>query len=155
MLTSSPTTPMESETLTRLCSSMRTVIRVGVPDTIGQELSCLGEPALDRFVYVDEATCIGCTNCATVNEEEQTKGSEEKNPLQVARSTFFMEQSYGRARAFRQVRLGHCELDFALLPSSNLSTSSRTCISRNLALLPRLVLWFLCWMPDISWSGRG
>ena len=24
-----------------------------------------GYPALDRFVYVDEETCIGCTNCAT------------------------------------------------------------------------------------------
>ena len=24
-----------------------------------------GYPSLDRFVYVDEETCIGCTNCAT------------------------------------------------------------------------------------------
>jgi ferredoxin len=44
-----------------------------------------GYPELDRFVYVDEETCIGCTNCAT-----------------VARSTFFMEDELGRARVFRQ-----------------------------------------------------
>jgi ferredoxin len=44
-----------------------------------------GQPMLDRFVYVDEITCIGCTNCAT-----------------VARSTFFMQNEFGRARAFRQ-----------------------------------------------------
>lgn len=44
-----------------------------------------GYPALDRFVHVDEETCIGCTNCAT-----------------VARSTFFMEDTLGRARVFRQ-----------------------------------------------------
>lgn len=45
-----------------------------------------GYPVLDRFTYVDEETCIGCTNCAT-----------------VARSTFFMEDELGRARVFRQV----------------------------------------------------
>mmetsp|Transcript_2216 Transcript_2216/g.5125 ORF Transcript_2216/g.5125 Transcript_2216/m.5125 type:complete len:273 (-) Transcript_2216:69-887(-) len=44
-----------------------------------------GYPELDRFVYVDEETCIGCTNCAT-----------------VARQTFMMEPLYGRARSFRQ-----------------------------------------------------
>jgi ferredoxin len=44
-----------------------------------------GYPVLDRFVHVDEETCIGCTNCAT-----------------VARSTFFMEDTLGRARVFRQ-----------------------------------------------------
>jgi ferredoxin len=41
--------------------------------------------ARDRFVYVDEETCIGCTNCAT-----------------VSRSTFMMTDEHGRARVFRQ-----------------------------------------------------
>jgi len=36
-------------------------------------------------VYVDEVSCIGCTNCAN-----------------IAQSTFFMEQEHGRARVFRQ-----------------------------------------------------
>lgn len=36
-------------------------------------------------VYVDEVSCIGCTNCAM-----------------IAQSTFFMEQEHGRARVFRQ-----------------------------------------------------
>jgi len=44
-----------------------------------------GYPMQDRFVHVDEETCIGCTNCAT-----------------VARSTFFMTDEHGRARVFRQ-----------------------------------------------------
>ena len=39
----------------------------------------------ERFVYVDEYTCIGCTNCAC-----------------VASNTFFMEDDYGRARVFLQ-----------------------------------------------------
>lgn len=39
----------------------------------------------DRFVYVDEVDCIGCTHCAS-----------------TARHTFFMEEEWGRARAFRQ-----------------------------------------------------
>ena len=38
-----------------------------------------------RLVYVDEVTCIGCTNCAT-----------------IARNTFYMHDEHGRARAFRQ-----------------------------------------------------
>eukprot|EP00752_Nemacystus_decipiens_P004980 g4528.t1 len=46
-----------------------------------------GEPLLDRFVYVDEYTCIGCTHC---NHE--------------APSTFFMEEDYGRARVYQQGR---------------------------------------------------
>jgi len=36
-------------------------------------------------VYVDEHTCIGCTNCAM-----------------VAQSTFFMQEEHGRARVFQQ-----------------------------------------------------
>jgi len=45
-----------------------------------------GEPMyIERFVYVDEYTCIGCTNCAC-----------------VAKNTFFMEDDYGRARVFLQ-----------------------------------------------------
>eukprot|EP00903_Cladosiphon_okamuranus_P012503 g11707.t1 len=46
-----------------------------------------GEPLLDRFVYVDEYTCIGCTHC---NHE--------------APSTFFMEDEHGRARVYQQGR---------------------------------------------------
>ena len=44
-----------------------------------------GEPMLDRFVYVDEHSCIGCTYCAT-----------------TARSTFMMEPDHGRARVYSQ-----------------------------------------------------
>ena len=44
-----------------------------------------GEPVRSQMVYVDEVTCIGCTNCAT-----------------IAQSTFFMEDDYGRARVFQQ-----------------------------------------------------
>mmetsp|Transcript_13724 Transcript_13724/g.20910 ORF Transcript_13724/g.20910 Transcript_13724/m.20910 type:complete len:370 (-) Transcript_13724:104-1213(-) len=44
-----------------------------------------GEPIRSQMVYVDEHTCIGCTNCAT-----------------VAQSTFFMEEDMGRARVFDQ-----------------------------------------------------
>jgi len=44
-----------------------------------------GEPIRSQMVYVDEHTCIGCTNCAT-----------------VAPSTFFMEDSLGRARVYQQ-----------------------------------------------------
>jgi NAD-dependent dihydropyrimidine dehydrogenase PreA subunit len=40
-----------------------------------------GEPIRSQMVYVDEHTCIGCTNCAM-----------------IAQSTFFMEESLGRAR---------------------------------------------------------
>jgi ferredoxin len=44
-----------------------------------------GEPFRQQMVYVDEHTCIGCTNCAM-----------------VAGSTFFMQDDHGRARVFRQ-----------------------------------------------------
>jgi len=44
-----------------------------------------GELPRDRFVYVDELECIGCTHCAT-----------------TARNTFFMEEDHGRARVFKQ-----------------------------------------------------
>jgi ferredoxin len=44
-----------------------------------------GEPVRTRMVYVDEHTCIGCTNCAM-----------------IAQSTFFMHSEYGRARVFQQ-----------------------------------------------------
>jgi ferredoxin len=44
-----------------------------------------GEPARSQMVYVDEHTCIGCTNCAM-----------------IAQSTFFMHQEHGRARVFNQ-----------------------------------------------------
>jgi ferredoxin len=44
-----------------------------------------GLPTVQRFVFVDEPKCIGCTNCAV-----------------EARNTFFMEEGAGRARAFAQ-----------------------------------------------------
>ena len=44
-----------------------------------------GEPVRSQMVYVDEHTCIGCTNCAM-----------------IAPSTFFMEDWLGRARVFQQ-----------------------------------------------------
>ena len=48
-------------------------------------LDANGNPKAQRLVYVDEVTCIGCTNCAT-----------------IARNTFYMHDEHGRARAFRQ-----------------------------------------------------
>lgn len=44
-----------------------------------------GEPIRSQMVYVDEHTCIGCTNCAM-----------------IAQSTFFMHEEHGRARVFDQ-----------------------------------------------------
>lgn len=44
-----------------------------------------GELVRTQMVYVDEHTCIGCTNCAT-----------------IAQSTFFMHSEHGRARVFQQ-----------------------------------------------------
>jgi len=43
------------------------------------------EPVRLQMVYVDEVSCIGCTNCAC-----------------IAQSTFFMEGEHGRARVFQQ-----------------------------------------------------
>jgi len=43
------------------------------------------EPVRAQHVYVDEVTCIGCTNCAM-----------------IAQSTFFMDDEHGRARVFQQ-----------------------------------------------------
>jgi ferredoxin len=43
------------------------------------------EPVRAQMVYVDEHSCIGCTNCAM-----------------IAQSTFFMHQEHGRARVFQQ-----------------------------------------------------
>lgn len=40
----------------------------------------------DRFLYVEERDCIGCTHCQT-----------------TAPGTFFMEEDHGRARVFNQV----------------------------------------------------
>jgi len=44
-----------------------------------------GMPVRSQMVYVDEHTCIGCTNCAM-----------------IAQSTFFMDGEHGRARVFQQ-----------------------------------------------------
>lgn len=48
----------------------------------------------DRYVYVEEQDCIGCTHCAT-----------------TAGSTFFLESELGRARVFDQT--GNSEDDIA------------------------------------------
>ena len=45
----------------------------------------LGGSLRQKGVYVDETTCIGCTNC-----------------VHVARNTFYLEPLHGRARAVRQ-----------------------------------------------------
>lgn len=45
----------------------------------------LGGAVRQRGVYVDEITCIGCKHCA-----------------HVARSTFYIEENYGKSRAIRQ-----------------------------------------------------
>lgn len=55
-----------------------------IPERSGLEPE-LGGFYRQRGVYVDEATCIGCRNCA-----------------HVARNTFYIEDNYGRARVFRQ-----------------------------------------------------
>lgn len=44
-----------------------------------------GTGPLDRYVYVEERDCIGCSHCAT-----------------TAPGTFFLEQDFGRARVFDQ-----------------------------------------------------
>lgn len=44
-----------------------------------------GELIRHQMVYVDEHSCIGCTNCAM-----------------IAQSTFFMHEEHGRARVFQQ-----------------------------------------------------
>jgi len=44
-----------------------------------------GDLVRTQMVYVDEVTCIGCTNCAM-----------------IAQSTFFMDSEYGRARVYNQ-----------------------------------------------------
>lgn len=41
---------------------------------------------LDRYVYVEEQDCIGCTHCAT-----------------TAPGTFFLEDAFGRARVYNQL----------------------------------------------------
>jgi ferredoxin len=45
----------------------------------------LGGTYRQKGVYVDEVTCVGCRHCAL-----------------IARNTFYIEESYGRSRAFRQ-----------------------------------------------------
>lgn len=53
--------------------------------TMVEKDSETGEPIRQQMVYVDEHTCIGCTNCAM-----------------IAQSTFFMNDEHGRARVFQQ-----------------------------------------------------
>lgn len=44
-----------------------------------------GYASMDRFVYVEEIDCIGCTHCAA-----------------TANSTFYLQEDFGRARVFNQ-----------------------------------------------------
>lgn len=53
------------------------------------------EPA--RFVFVEERDCIGCTHCAT-----------------TAPGTFFLDDSYGRARAYNQSGNSERDIDEAI-----------------------------------------
>jgi hypothetical protein len=55
------------------------------------------EPVRAQHVYVDEVTCIGCTNCAM-----------------IAQSTFYMNSEHGRARVFQQWGGEYVESLFAL-----------------------------------------
>lgn len=50
-----------------------------------------GEPVRAQMVYVDEHTCIGCTNCAM-----------------IAQSTFYMNPEHGRARVFQVRNTKYC-----------------------------------------------
>lgn len=66
--------------------SDRTEPDTEIPSSMTLQLDEDGAPVLARFTYVDEDTCIGCRNCAY-----------------VARSTFFMEDSFaGKARVYNQ-----------------------------------------------------
>jgi ferredoxin len=60
------------------------ILRVQDLDRTGFEPE-LGGVLRQNAVFVDESTCIGCGHCAY-----------------VARSTFFLEESYGRARVMHQ-----------------------------------------------------
>jgi ferredoxin len=60
------------------------ILREIDPDLTGLEPE-LGGALRQNAVYVDETTCIGCGHCA-----------------HVAGNTFFLEESYGRARVVRQ-----------------------------------------------------
>ena len=57
----------------------------GVPSHTLVQFDEDGLAPVDRFVYVEERDCIGCTHCAT-----------------TARATFCMEDEHGRARVFQQ-----------------------------------------------------
>ena len=78
------------------------------------ELDEDGEPYFERFVFVDEASCIGCTNCAC-----------------VAPATFFMEDDYGRAgsSSSRATRRGSSRRPSRPAPW----TASTTCPGRSCA----------------------
>ena len=67
------------------------------------------EPVRAQHVYVDEVTCIGCTNCAM-----------------IAQSTFFMEGEHGRARVFQQWG-GETVQRIWSLPQNKFSHTRPTC----------------------------
>ena len=92
--------------------------RLGVVDSHELvELDAQGEPYEERFVFVDEHNCIGCTMCAG-----------------VAPATFFMEEEHGRARVFQQ------QGDANSVVSEALDTCPVDCV-RLLACLLACLLW--------------
>ena len=67
----------------------------------------IGESKDEKFVYVNEQACIGCTYCAS-----------------TAPSTFFMEPENGRARVFQQLNDTESTIEEAM------DTCPVTCISK-------------------------
>lgn len=86
------------------------------------------EPIRSQHVYVDEVTCIGCTNCAM-----------------IAQSTFFMEGEHGRARVVslsRELFLFIASLQVLIILFCNVALSSNNgeMMMKPLQWLFRLVL---------------
>lgn len=85
-----------------------------------------------QMVYVDEHTCIGCTNCAM-----------------VAQSTFFMHPEHGRARVFQQwgddeetiqIAIETCPVDcIHYVPFSELINLEKERRNQNINFKARLV----------------
>ena len=91
-----------------------------------------GEPFRQQMVYVDEHTCIGCTNCAM-----------------IAQSTFYMNPEHGRARVFQQwgdddetiqVAIETCPVDcIHYIPFDELVTLEKERRGQNINFKARLV----------------
>jgi ferredoxin len=81
------------------------------------------EPVRAQHVYVDEVTCIGCTNCAM-----------------IAQSTFFMDGEHGRARVFQQWGGETVQTDSEFASKHIFSHTSNMPTSHQHALL-RMMIW--------------